>query len=318
MKKDTEKDMENSVDLMEELIEKRKTNYILRATADGGNVRILIADTRGLVSEAARIHGTSPLATVALGRSLTAVAMMGQMMKGDKDTISLRFDGDGPIGGITVVSDAASNVRGFVNHPLTDLPLKENGHYDVGGAVGQGIMYVIKDLHLKEPYVGQSEIISGEIGVDLTYYFANSEQTPSAVAVGVLTTPEGEVLFAGGYIIQLMPGASDQIINYIENTIDHIPSVTQMMASGETIETILDIIFGEKDLNILENVSCDYKCTCSRDRMERGLISLGTAELEDMIEDVKADGRPIECHCHFCNKNYHFDEKDLRKLLAEN
>lgn len=305
----------NNIDYMEELIEKRKTNYLVRATADNGNVRIIIADTRGIVKESARLHGTSPLATVALGRALTAVAMMGQMQKSENDTISLQFRGDGPIGGITVISDAKSNVRGYVNHPTIELPLKENGHFDVGSAVGQGTMYVIKDMHLKEPYVGQSEIISGEIGVDLTYYFANSEQTPSVVAVGVSTTPEGEILFSGGYIIQLMPGAEEPIINYIENTINHIPSVTGMMASGETIESMLDLIFGEKDLQILETLSCDYKCNCSRERMERGLISLGKDDLKEMIDDIKRNGKPIECHCHFCQTNYYFNSKDLEQLL---
>lgn len=288
------------------------SNKIVRATADGSKIKILAADTTELVNRALNIHKLSPVACAALGRALTASAMMGQMLKNQKDSVSLQIKGDGPLGGVMAISDRRSNVRGYVNHPHIDLPVREkDGKLDVGGAIGNGTLSVVKDFGMREPYASQVELISGEIGVDLTYYFAHSEQTPSVVALGVLLDTDLTVKHAGGYIIQLMPGCEDQAIRYIENTVDALPPVTTLMSWGETPESICEIFFGERGLQILETVACSYTCHCSREKMTRGLISLGEKELQDVI----AGRLEIACHCHFCNKDYIFTKEDVSGII---
>jgi len=290
------------------------SDHIVRATVEANTVRVFVADTTALVQEAMTLHSLSPVATAALGRLLTGAAIMGCMLKGEDDVLSLQIKGDGPLEGMIAVSDSKSNVRGFVNRPLVDLPLRESdGKLDVGGAVGKGFLTVVKDYGMKEPYVSQVELISGEIGVDLTYYFASSEQTPSVVALGVLINPDLSVAHAGGYVIQLLPDASEEIITYIENTIDSMPPVTTLLSWGETPESILDLFFAEKGLAILETTPCAYRCNCSRARMERGLISLGPTDLLEMADDPEE----TECVCHFCSKKYKFNRDALLQLIAE-
>ncbi len=287
-------------------------DYIVTATAAGGTVRVFAAVTTTMVKEAKHTHGLSPLASAALGRTLTAGALMSKLLKGKKDTLTIQIKGDGPLGGIIVVSDVDANVRGYVHNPYVELPLNEYGKFDVASGVGKkGYMNVIKDLGLKEPYIGFVDLISGEIGEDLAYYFASSEQVPSVVALGVLVNQDGSIANAGGYIIQLMPGADDQLISYIENTICSIPSISNLLSYGETPETILDIIFGEKDLKIIDTSPCSYSCNCSRERMERGIVSLGSKEICGIIDEQHG----AELQCHFCNSKYQFSEQDLKDIL---
>lgn len=288
-------------------------DYIVRATAAGGSVRMFAAVTTNTVREAVRIHGLSPLASAALGRTMTAAVMMSQMLKGEKDTITIQVKGDGPLGGLVVVSDRHANVRGYVYNPRVYLPLNAEGKLNVGEAIGEGYLNVIKDFGLKEPYIGYVDLVSGEIGEDITYYFATSEQTPSAVAVGVLVDTDESIINSGGFIIQLMPDAEPAIINYIENTLGAIPSISRLLSYGETPESIMDIIFGEKDLKIIDKVPCSYKCNCSRERMERNIISLGRQEIADIIKEQHS----AETQCHFCNNKYHFTEQELLSFIED-
>ena len=289
------------------------SSKIIRATAAADTVRMFVADTTEIVAKATVIHGLSHLAAAALGRTLTVAAIMGQMGKGTGVSTTLQFKGDGPLGTVCAVTDDNSNVRGYVSHPHVELPLREDGKINVGAGIGKGYLNVIKDFGVGDPYIGQIELISGEVGVDLTYYFASSEQTPSVVAVGVLVAPTGEILHAGGYVIQLMPGVEDKVITYIENTVDALPPVTTLLSWGETPESIADLFFGAHELKIHETVESEYKCNCSREKMERGLISLGKKELKNLSceQDV------TKCHCHFCNKDYEFTSEDLMKLYNE-
>ncbi len=289
-------------------------DYIIRATAAGGTVRAFVATTTNMVESARITHGLSSVASAALGRTLTAAALMSKELKGEKDTVTLQIKGDGPLGGIVTVTDANSNVRGYVNNPKVYLPLNEEGKLDVANAVGShGYLNVIKDFGLKEPYIGFVNLVSGEIAEDLTYYFAHSEQVPSAVSLGVLVDADESVMYAGGFIIQLMPGAGDDIIDYIESTIRCIPSITEMLSYGEIPETILEIIFGEKDLKILEKTAINYVCNCSREKMERNLISLGVKEIQSIIDEQGT----AELVCHFCNTEYRFNESELKALVKE-
>lgn len=288
-------------------------DQIVTATAAGSTVRVFAADTTNMVKSAWETHGLSPVATAALGRTITATAIMSKMLKGEQDTITVQIKGDGPIGGIVAVSDHQANVRGYVHNPETALPLNNVGKLDVSGAVGKkGYMNVIRDMGLKEPYIGYVELVSGEIAEDIAYYFAASEQIPTVVSLGVLIDTDGSVLNAGGFIIQLMPGADEKIINYIENTIASIPCVTYLLASGENPCGILDIIFGEKDLKIIDIRDCKYQCNCSRERMENNIICLGKSEIQSIIDDQ----HEAEIQCHFCNKKYYFSEKELSILIT--
>ncbi|MCD7715570.1 MAG: Hsp33 family molecular chaperone HslO [Lachnospiraceae bacterium] len=307
-------------------------DYIVRAVAADQQIRAFAATTKDMVETARRYHKTSPVATAALGRLLTAGAMMGVMMKGEKDLLTLQIRGDGPIGGLTVTADSAANVKGYVNNPGVYLPATAKGKLDVGGAVGRGILSVIRDLGMKEPYIGQSNLQTGEIGDDLTYYFAMSEQVPSSVGLGVLLersraaaspkaadamTPVqdlaeiGQVRQAGGFIIQLMPYTSDEIIDRLEQKLSEVRPVTAMLDDGMSPEAILEELLGEFGLEISDKIPTRYHCDCSRERIERALISLGKKELEEMI----ADGEPIEVNCQFCDKKYQVSVEELQKLL---
>ncbi len=288
-------------------------DHIVRATAAEGYVRAFAAVTTNLVQEAHTIHDSSGVATVALGRTLTAAAMMARMLKNDKDVMTVQIRGDGPLGLIVVVSDAFSNVRGYVHNPKVYLPLNSAGKFDVAAAVGRnGYLNVIRDMGLREPYIGYVDLVSGEIGQDLAYYFAHSEQVPTVVAVGVLVNPDESVAAAGGYIIQLMPGADKEIIEYLEEKVLLSDSITYMLSNGMDASDVLESLLGEKGLSITDRLPCRYQCTCGRDRMERNLISLGAEEIEKMADEQHG----AELQCHFCNARYHFTEEELRALIG--
>lgn len=287
------------------------TDYIIRATAAEGQVRAFAATTREMVEFAKNAHGTSPVATAALGRLLTAGAMMGVTMKGEKDILTIKIQGDGPIGGLTVTADSMGNVKGYVNNPEVMLPPNEKGKLDVAGALGIGVLSVMKDIGLKEPYVGQTILITSEIAEDLTYYFATSEQTPSSVGLGVLMNKDNTVRQSGGFIIQLLPGASEAVISGLEEKLGNIQSVTALLEEGKTPEMILDYILGEFGLEILDRQSTCFSCNCSPERIEKALISVGKKELQDMI----SEGKTIGVNCHFCNTQYDVDVNRLKELL---
>lgn len=288
-------------------------DYIVRATAANGQVRAFACTTKDTAEMASRKHRLSPVATAALGRLMAGGAMMGIMMKGDKNILTLQVRGDGPLEGITVTADSHGNVKGYVGNPDVDIPLKENGKLDVGGAVGHGMMQVIKDLGLKDPYVGQIDLQTGEIAEDLTYYFATSEQTPSVVGLGVLVDTDCSVRQAGGFIIQLMPGAEEEVICKIEEKLGTLRSVTAMLDSGMTPEQMLEEILGDQNLEINEKVDTQFYCNCSKDRVAKALISIGKEELDSMIQE----GNPIMLNCHFCNTNYSFTVDELKELYEQ-
>ena len=286
-------------------------DYIVRATAGDGQVRAFAATTGNLVEEARRRHNTSPVATAALGRLLTAGAMMGSMMKNDTDVLTLQIKGDGPLGGITVTADAKANVKGFVENPDAMLPPK-NGKLDVGGAVGIGLLNMIKDMGMKEPYVGQTILQTSEIAEDLTSYFVTSEQVPSSVGLGVLVNTDQSVEQAGGFIIQLMPGYTDETVNRLEENLKKIHSVTKLLEDGLSPEEILQTILADMDLELLDTVPTEFYCNCSRERVTKVLLSIGEKDLQEMIDE----GKPVELACHFCGKKYSFSVDELKILLA--
>ena len=287
-------------------------DYMVRATAAQGAIRAFAATSRNLVEEARQIHHTSPTATAALGRLLTAGSMMGAMMKNEQDILTLIVKGDGPLGGIVVTAQANAMVRGYVHNPQVWLPPKSPGHLDVGGAVGKGYLQVIRDEGLKEPYSGEVELVSGEIAEDLTYYFAASEQVPSAVGLGVLVGHEEAVLQAGGFILQLMPFASDEVVAALEERIKAIPSVTEMLSAGLTPETMLETLLQGMEPEITDNLPIGFSCNCSRQRVTRALMAAGSQELRDII----AAGKPVEVNCQFCGKHYNFELDEIRQILA--
>ncbi len=286
-------------------------DYILRASAGNSQVRAFAATTRELTEYARAAHNTSPVATAALGRLLTAGAMMGIMMKGEKDLLTLKINGDGPIGGITVTADSHARVKGYVNEPEVLLHANAKGKLDVAGAVGRGELVVIRDTGLKEPYVGRTSLVSGEIAEDLTYYFASSEQVPSAVALGVLMNRENTVRQAGGFIIQLLPGADEEMVASLERKLAGITSVTSMLDQGMKPEDLLDSVLGGFGVEILERIPTRFSCDCTKERVEKALISIGEKELTEMIRE----GEPIEVKCHFCNHAYRFQPEELERLL---
>ena len=286
-------------------------DYIVRATAAGGSIRAFAVTSRNLVEEARRRHDTSPAATAALGRLLTAGAMMGAMMKGEKDVLTLRVKGDGPIGGITVTANSRADVKGTVINPQVLLHARADGKLDVAGAVGKGTLTVIRDIGLKEPYSGQIDLVSGEIAEDLTYYYALSEQTPSSVALGVLMNRENTVRQAGGFIIQLMPEAEEDVIAGLEKRLGGIRSVTALLDAGEDPEELLSHVLGNFGLEILDRIPTRFFCDCSKARVKKALISVGKKELEDMI----ASGEEAEVSCHFCNERYRFEVPELEEIL---
>lgn len=285
-------------------------DYIVRATAAEGQVRAFAAVTRQTVEEARRRHGTSPVATAALGRLLTAGAMMGSMMKNDTDMLTLKIRGDGPLGGITVTADSKANVKGYVDVPDVMLPPK-NGKLDVGGAVGIGMIQVIKDMGLKEPYCGQTILVSSEIAEDLTYYFANSEQVPSSVGLGVLMERDNTVKTAGGFIIQMMPFAREETVSRIEENLKHVTSVTALLDRGCTPEDLLGELLGNVGLEVTDKVPTQFCCNCSKERVEHAVAGIGRKDIQDMINE----GKDIEVKCHFCNSAYRYTVEDLKRIM---
>lgn len=287
------------------------SDYIVRATAADNQIRAFAITSRDLVEKARQIHNTSPVVTAALGRSLSAGAMMGSMMKGEQDLLTLQIRGDGPLGGITVTADSKAQVKGYVNEPAVLIPANAKGKLDVSGAIGNGMLQVIRDLGMKEPYVGQTELQTGEIAEDLTYYFATSEQVPSSVGLGVLLNRDNTVRQAGGFIIQLMPYTEEKVIDALEKRLAKVNSVTELLDRGLTPEGILEELLGEFELTINDTIPTAFSCNCSKERVEKAIISIGSKEIRDMIRD----GKPIEVKCHFCNEAYTFTIEELKKIL---
>ena len=288
-------------------------DYIIRATAANDSIRAFAATTRETVQKARELHNTTPVASAALGRLLTAGAMMGIMLKGEKDLVTIQIKGDGPLEGEIVTADSKGRVKGYVFNPNVDIPPKSPTILDVGGAFGKGFLTVIKDLGLKEPYVGKTELVSGEIAEDLTYYYAKSEQVASAISLGVLVDTDTNIKQAGGFIIQVMPGITEEILSRLESRINVVPYITELLSMGDTPESILNLILGDMDLQIIDKVPTEYYCGCSRERVEKALLAIGKDDLKKILEEDKK----AELSCHFCNKVYNFDENDLKRLLAE-
>lgn len=286
-------------------------DYIVRATAADHQLRAFAVTSKDIVEKAREIHNTSPVATAAIGRLLTAASIMGSMMKGEKDVLTLQIECGGPIGGITVTADSNADVKGYVNNPNVILPPNAQGKLDVSGALGPGFLNVIKDIGLREPYNGQTHLVSGEIAEDLTYYFATSEQVPSSVGLGVLMDKDNHVRQAGGFIIQVMPDTDDEVIDKLEARLGEVYSVTEMLDKGMTPEDILNYVLEGMDVEILETVPTQYKCDCSFERVSKVIASLGKKELQEMIDD----GKPVEVNCQFCGSHYKFDTEQLKEFI---
>jgi len=287
------------------------SDYILRATAANDQIRAFVCDTKELVEEARNKHGLSKVCTAALGRLLTGGAMMGIMMKGEKDVLTLQMKGDGPIGGVTVTADSKGNVKGYVGNPEIELPPNYAGKLDVGAAIGYGTLTVIKDLGLKEPYASTVPLGTSEVAEDLTYYFASSEQVPSAVALGVLVDKDGSVKQAGGFILQVMPFAEEKTISFLEEKISNTPSVTAMFEKGMSAEDILEFLLGDLGINITKKVPTQFKCNCSRERVFKVFASLPKKDLTEII----LEGKDVEVKCHFCNTAYSYSTDEISKIL---
>ncbi len=287
------------------------SDYIVRATAANAQIRAFAVYSKEIVESARAAHNLSPVATATLGRLMSGGVMMGAMLKGEKDLLTLQINCDGPIGGITVTADAKGNVKGYANEPQVMLPPSSAGKLDVGGAVGRGMLRVIKDMGLKEPYVGQTDIQTGEIAEDLTYYFASSEQVPSCVGLGVLMEKDNTVKQAGGFIIQLMPFAEDEVIEKLEKNLAAFSSVTTVLNEGKTPEEMLEFLLGDLGLEITDTMPAQFYCNCDKKRVEKALISIGKKDMQEMIED----GEDIEVNCHFCNTAYRFTTEELKGML---
>lgn len=284
---------------------------LIRCISTDGTLTVMAADTTDIVNEAVKIHQTSAVTSAALGRLLTAASLMGSALKGKDNSVTVKINGAGPAGTVLAVSDSGGNVRGYVQNSVVEIPLNEKGKLDVKGAVGtNGSLTVIKDLGLKEPYVGQIPIVSGEIAEDITQYYATSEQIPSVVALGVLVNPDLTIKAAGGFIIQLLPTAMDDTIEKVEKSIEDIESVTQMIEKGMTPEEICHHVLSEFEIEELDSANPVYRCSCSRKRVEAALLSTGKQALEEMAQDEKT-----EVGCQFCNKKYVFTPKEILKLL---
>ena len=286
-------------------------DYIVRATAGNAQIRAFAAVTTDVVETARKAHNTSPVATAALGRLLTGGAMMGTMMKGDKDILTLQIHAGGPLQGITVTADSKGNVKGYVGNPNVCIPANSKGKLDVAGAVGVGFMNIIKDMGLKEPYMGQVALQTSEIADDLTYYFATSEQVPSAVGLGVLMNKDNTVRQAGGFIVQLMPFAEESVIAKLEENVQKINSVTNLLEEGHTPESLLEKVLEGFDIEINDRMDTKFYCNCSKERVEKALISIGRKELNELIQE----GKEVEMNCHFCNTNYVFSVEELKEIL---
>ena len=289
------------------------SDYIVTATALSGKVRALAIRSTNLVKAALRIHKTSPVATAALGRFLTGTLFLADTLKGDGDSLTVNIRSDGPLQGMTAVADSHGNVRGYCLEPVVETTYHRPGKLNVGAAVGNGKLTVVKDFGLKEPYVGQVELVSGEIAEDFTYYLASSEQTPSIVSLGVGIDANG-VTCAGGFMVQLLPGADEETISYLENRVSGgFPDVTFLLTEGMNPEKILDMFLGDKDICFLAGRKVAYKCNCSRDRMERNLMAIGKKDLTELSQDPNG----IDLECHFCDKKYHFSQEDVLGMLDE-
>lgn len=287
---------------------------IIRGMAANNQVRFFSAYTKEVVETARSIHNTSPVATAALGRLLTAGAIMGSMCKNASDVLTLQIQCSGPIGGLTVTANAQAQVKGYANRPDVMLPPSDKGKLDVGKALDLGVLSVIKDIGLKEPYVGQSNLVSGEIAEDLTYYFATSEQIPTSVALGVLMERNNTVKHAGGFIIQLMPYAEEALISDLEIRLKDFSTITSLMEQGMTPFDMMKQLFDGYNVELTDEITPCYHCDCSRERVYKAVMSIGKNEIQEMI----ADQKPIEVNCHFCNKNYVFDTEDLKGMLSDN
>ncbi len=289
-------------------------DILVRGQSTDGAIRIFVAVTTDLVNEAQRIHNTLPVATAALGRTLTAAAIMGQNLKNDTDSVTIQFRGDGPLGNMVAVTDNKSRVRGYVVNPFVDLPLNTDGKLDVGGAIGAGQLNVITDMSLKEPYCGQVPIMTGEIAEDLTYYYAKSEQIPTALGLGVLVGTDNKAEVAGGFMIQLMPEATEEVAGIIEDRMSEIPPITKMLSDGMSAEDILFYLTeGFSMIMQNEGITPEYQCKCSRERMKSAVISVGKKEIESIIhEDGKCD-----VECQFCNSKYTFEKDELLEMYEK-
>lgn len=289
------------------------SDYIVRATAANAQIRAFACTTREMVETARQAHNTSPVVTAALGRLMSAAAMMGSMLKGEEDLMTLQIKSGGPMKGMTVTADSKGNVKGYANVPDVILPANSKGKLDVAGAVGPGFLQVIKDMGLKEPYVGQTMLQTCEIAEDLTYYFATSEQVPSSVGLGVLMEKDNTVKCAGGFIVQLMPFTEDAVVDRLEDNLKQLTSVTSLLSQGMTPEELLGVVLAGFDVEITDTLDTGFHCNCDKKRVEKALISIGKKELQDMIDD----GKPIEMNCHFCNTNYEFSVEELKTLYQK-
>ena len=288
-------------------------DYMVRATAADAQIRAFAITTRNLVEEARKIHDLSPICSAALGRLMSGALMMGDMLKHEKDALTVTIDGDGPIGGLLATVNNRGEVKGYVKNNAVALPNNEAGHLNVGGAVGNGTLTVIRDLGLKDPYVGTIQLLSGEIADDLTCYFVESEQIPSSVGLGVLVNKDFSIMEAGGFIVQLMPGASEEVISKLEGNIQGMKTVTDILREGKTPEDLLNMVLDGFDFEITDNKPVKFHCGCDRDRVERALVLLGKKELENLA----ADGEDVEIKCHFCGKAYSFSPADLNEMMAK-
>lgn len=284
---------------------------MVRATAAGAQIRAFAVTSGELVEAARAAHDTSPVVTAALGRLMTGALMMGSMLKGEKDILTLQIRGEGPVHGITATADAAGHVKGYADQPQAMMPPNRVGKLDVGGVIGAGVLHVMKDMGLKEPYASTVALQTGEVGDDLTYYFAVSEQVPSVVALGVLMNRNNTVRQAGGFIIQLMPFTPEEVISRLEEKLKEITSVTELLEEGNAPEEILEIVLGEFGLEITDRIPVAFRCDCSRARVEKVLLSLGRKELQELVDE----GKEVELHCHFCNKRYVFPVEEVERLM---
>lgn len=289
------------------------SDYIVRASAAKGMIRAFACTTKGIVEYAKNAHNTSPVVTAALGRLMSAAAMMGSMMKNEEDLLTLKIEGSGPMKAAIATATARGNVKAYPFVPDVILPPNSKGKLDVAEAIGVGILSVISDIGLKEPYVGQVELISGEIAEDITYYYATSEQIPSSVALGVLMNKDNTVNSAGGFIIQLMPFCPEEVIEKLESIIPTLAPITALLSEGKTPEQILKLILGDLELEINDKLDISFKCDCSKEKIEKALISIGAKELNEMIDE----GKDIEVACHFCSKKYNLGVDELEELLTK-
>lgn len=289
------------------------SDRIIRAMAANNQIRAFAAVTTDVVETARQHHNTSPVATAALGRLLTAGSMMGVMMKGEKDVLTLQIKAGGPLKGITVTADSQGRVKGYVGNPDVVIPANSKGKLDVAGAVGIGFMNIIRDMGLKEPYLGQVALQTSEIAEDLTYYFATSEQVPSAVGLGVLMNKDNTVRHSGGFIVQLMPFAEESVIAKLEENVSKISSVTNLMEEDSTPEGLLNRVLEGFDVEISDTLPTEFYCNCCKERVEKALISVGRKELNEMIQE----GKEVELNCHFCNTNYVFSVEELKEILRK-